>query len=59
MGNCQCHDKLCIQIPRCHDNRGTSIQVKDGPIRLDRVITGTMKPVSITGALKSCDIMPE
>ena len=35
------------------------MQAKDGSSRLDWDITGTKKPLIITGALKSCYILPE
>ena len=34
-------------------------KLKDGSSRLDQDITGTKKPLSVTGALKSCYIMPK
>ena len=35
------------------------MQAKDGSSRLDWDITGTKKPIIITGALKSCYILPK
>ena len=35
------------------------MQAKDGSSRPDWAITGTRKPLIITGALKSCYILPE
>ena len=53
---------LLNYIPCCHGNHIIIDQVyklKDGSSRLDRDITGTMKPLIVTGTLTSCYIIAE
>ena len=45
-----------IYIPHCPGNCGKIHKLKDMSSRLDQDIIGTKKPLSLTGALKSCYI---
>ena len=51
-----------LTCSHCHGNRKTIYHIyklKERTSRLDRDMTGIKKPLSVTGALKSCYITPE